>query len=154
MKHFLVSKTFDRWELSEGTITTFCTYTIDGTWQRDFYDPDGENVLYDRTLTPWSSVREFCFSVIRGKHTPLSFKFVFVLPEDMLQNFLSANGLTVSPDEVGGLFLNISFRNRKLLLTTGTALRTFTMDRSVDTAWDVYVQGFLRKCGIAVETAE
>jgi hypothetical protein len=72
----------------------------------------------------------------------------------MLPEFLSSNGLTTDPDEIGGLFLNIQFRNKKLLLTTGTALRTFTLDRSVDTAWDVYVQGFLRKCGVAAETAE
>ena len=154
MKHFLLSKTFDRFNLSEGSVTTFCTFSIDGTWQRDFYDPDAENVLYDKNLAPWSLLREHCFSIIRGKHTPLAFKFVFVLPDEMLPEFLSSNGLSTDPDEIGGLFLNIQFRNKKLLLTTGTALRTFTLDRSVDTAWDIYVQGFLRKCGVAAETAE
>lgn len=154
MKQFLVLNTFDRWNLSEGTITTFCTFTIDGTWQRDFYDPDGVNILYDRTLTPWSKLREYCFSLIRGKNTPLSFKFVFVLPEELIGEFLTANGLNNDPDEIAGLYLNISFRNKKLLLTTGTALRTFSLDRSIDASWDVYVRGFLRRYGIAAETAE
>lgn len=153
MKHFLVTNTFDKWCISEGTITTFCTYSIDGSWQRDFYDPDGQDAQHDLKLTPWSFVREFCFSVIKGKHTPLAFKFVFVLPEDSVQSFLTSNALTISPEEIGGLFLNISFRNKKLLLTTGTALRTFTMDRSVDTAWDTYVREFLKKCQIASEEA-
>ncbi|MDO4803984.1 MAG: DUF5721 family protein [Lachnospiraceae bacterium] len=153
MRHFLVLDTFDKWCLSEGSLTTFCTYTIDGAWQRDFFDPDGTDALQDRKLAPWGHVREFCFSLIKGKHTPLAFKFVFVLPEDEVQSFLASSGLSISPDEIGGLFLNISFRNKKLMLTTGTALRAFTMDRSVDSAWDAYVRDFLKKCGIEAEDA-
>ena len=83
MKQLLIGHNFDRFNISEGTITTFCTFSIDGAWQRDFLDPDHENVLLDREYTPWKNVREFCFSLIKGKRTPIAFKFVFMLPEEV-----------------------------------------------------------------------
>ena len=58
MKQLLIGHNFDRFNISEGTITTFCTFSIDGAWQRDFLDPDHENVLLDREYTPCKNVRE------------------------------------------------------------------------------------------------
>ena len=42
MAHFLLGNTFDEWLLSEAQITTFCTYTIDGTFQKTYDDPAAE----------------------------------------------------------------------------------------------------------------
>jgi hypothetical protein len=39
------------------------------------------------------------------------------------------------------------------MITTGTSLKMFTMDRTVDNAWDSYVQSFLKSRGIAAEKA-
>lgn len=151
MKQLLIGHNFDRFNISEGTITTFCTFSIDGAWQRDFLDPDHENVLLDREYTPWKNVRDFCFTLIKGKRTPIAFKFVFMLPEEDIPHFLTSEGILVEPEEIYGLFLNFTYRDKKLLVTTGTSRRTFTMDRSIDNAWDLYVQSFLRNNGIATE---
>ena len=113
----------------------------------------GENEDTDRAFIPWSRVREHVFTLIRGKRTPLAFKFVFMLPKKAVPRFLEKSGIAMDASEVTGLFLNVSFRSRKLMLTTGTSLRTFTMDRSVDNAWDSYILGFLKSREIAAEKA-
>ena len=153
MKHFLVGNTFDSFDLSEGSVTTFCTFSIDGTYMKDFDDSDGENADTDRVFIPWARVREHVFSLIKGKRTPLSFKFVFMLPKRAVPRFLEKSGIAMDASEVTGLFLNVSFRSRKLMITTGTSLKMFTMDRTVDNAWDSYVQIFLKSRGIAAEKA-
>ncbi len=153
MKHFLVGSTFDSFDLSEGSVTTFCTFSIDGTYLKEFDDSDGESGDADRIFIPWARVREHVFSLIRGRQTPLAFKFVFMLPKQAVPGFLAKSGIGIDVSEVTGLFLNVSFRNRKLMLTTGTSLKTFTMDRTVDNAWDSYIQSFLKSRGIAAEKA-
>ena len=156
MKHFLVGNTFDAFDLSEGSVTTFCTFSIDGTYMKDFDDSDGENEDTDRAFIPcipWARVREHVFSLMRGKRTPLAFKFVFMLPKKAVPRFLEKAGIAMDASEVSGLFLNVNFRSRKLMITTGTSLKMFTMDRTVDNAWDSYVQSFLKSRGIAAEKA-
>ena len=63
----------------------------------------------------------------------------------------SACGLPDDPDDLTGLYLNVSFRDKRLLITTGTARKKFYMDKSLDNAWDSYVQAFLKSFGIAAE---
>ncbi len=152
MAHFLLGNTFDEWLLSEAQITTFCTYTIDGTFQKTYDDPASEEPSQEaRILVPWGRVREFCYSLIRGKRTPISFRFVFVLSQEKSREFLAESGLTDDPDDLTGLYLNVSFRDKRLLITTGTARKNFFMDKTLDNAWDSYVQAFLKSFGIAAE---
>lgn len=153
MAHLLTKPTFDRYLLSEGQVTTFCTFLIEGNWQRSFMDPDETDPAADLAFTPWENVRPYCLSLIKGRRTPLSFKFVFIFPREDLPNFLSENEITMPADNVFGLYLNLSFRDGMLLATTGTSLRTFTLNKSLDNAWDAYILSFLEAQGIAAERA-
>ena len=60
-------------------------------------------------------------------------------------------GLTTNTGDIFGLYINLTFRDGRLLLTTGTSLRTFSMDRSVDEAWDAYVARFFTLQNIELE---
>ena len=157
MAAFLVRETFDEYSLIEAQITTFCTFQIDGRLERDFFD-EGAPAEHEGAAPPasveyvaWKRVRERCFDLIKGKRTPLSFKFVFFYPEKMLAGFLAEAGVTVKPELVSGLCINLRFDGTNLLLTTGTAMRSFTADRSADRVWDEAVREQLRELGIAAE---
>lgn len=151
MSHFLAGKLFDDFLLSEGSITTFCTFSIDGTWQRDFYDPEKKDPAAALAYTPWPRLKDFCLTCIRGKTAPLSFKFVFLLPPEKISSFLSDASFPFEQEDIYGLYVNLSFKDQQLRLTTGTSLRAFTLDRSVDSSWDLYILSFLKKNGIAAE---
>ena len=77
MTQLLLSDTFDNFLFIEGEVVTFNTFTIDGFIQKDFYEdsPEGD-------YASWKQLRELCFSIIKGKRTPLSFRFVFSLSPD------------------------------------------------------------------------
>ena len=66
---------FDSFCFIEGDIVTFNTFHIDGFVQKGFFDTD--TVLPEYSY--WKNVREYCFNIIKGKRTPLSFRFIFSL---------------------------------------------------------------------------
>ena len=77
MGKLLLSEIFDSFLFVEGTITTFNTFTIDGYLKREFFDTEVANTLLEtREFSLWKEVKDFCFSVIKGKKAPLNFKFI------------------------------------------------------------------------------
>ncbi|MCR5294823.1 MAG: DUF5721 family protein [Lachnospiraceae bacterium] len=153
MALLLTRPAFDRWSISEGSVTTFCTFSIEGAWQRSFLDPNGTNPDACRSYAPWGMLREHCLSLIRGKQVPLSFKFVLRYPEEDLPAFLAENDLNMASGDINGLYMNISFRNGVLITTTGSSLKTFSMDKTLDHAWDSFTARFLEMNGIGFERA-
>ncbi|HIR94227.1 MAG TPA: hypothetical protein IAB98_12490 [Candidatus Egerieimonas intestinavium] len=147
MKCLLLKEDFDSFYLTEAAITTFVTYTIDGQLHHDFYDAGGAEELKAREqyFARWGEVRSLCFQMIRGKRTPLHFKLVFQLPREKTQELLEASSLDCSPEDVFGLYLNCQYDGENLVLTTGTSLRFFTLDKSLDHLWDEYITDYLKE---------
>ena len=44
MNQLLIGQTFDDFSLVEASITTFCSFTIDGKLHRDFFDSDSKQL--------------------------------------------------------------------------------------------------------------
>ena len=72
MKHLLLSNTVDHFLFIEGEIVTFNTFTLDGYLQKNFFEPD---TVPPHQYSSWGQIRELCFSIIKGKRTPLRFRF-------------------------------------------------------------------------------
>lgn len=141
MSKLLLQDTFDSFLLKEAEITMAVTHTIDGTLHPDFFDePD-----FSDPLVRWGDIRQHCFSIIKGKRTPLHFTFVFRLGSDNTARLLSQNGLSLLPEQVSGLYLNCRFDGTHLLCTSGTALTFFTMDKALEHVWDELLQKFFRQ---------
>lgn len=156
MTHLLLSDTFDNFSFIEGEIVTFNTFTIDGYVQKAFYESDESdsngNAAYEYAL--WKQLRELCFSMIKGKRTPLSFKFIFSLSPDNITKLIEQKNLDFQTSDVQGLYLNIRFDGSTLQCITGTSLKTFSMDRSLEREWDAMVPRFFDKKGLSFDTEE
>lgn len=144
MSHLLLSETFDHFLLIEGEIVTFNTFQINGYIQKEFFE-EQENLP---EYSSWKQVRDFCYSLIKGKRTPLSFKFVFSLSPENIARLIECGGLDFQPCDVQGLYLNIRYDETGLNCVTGTSLKTFSMDKSLDKSWDMMVQKFFVQKGI------
>ncbi len=153
MKQLLLSEAFDRFLLLEGTITTFNTFHIDGSLQHAYYTAEEQEQLKGRSLSFWSEVRPFCLELIKGKKTPLSFRFTFQLASSNVERLLSQTGIQIPADQIRGLLINIRYDGKTLLCTTGTSLAVFTMDKKLDHAWDDMVRKYFRQQGIPFELA-
>ncbi len=123
----------------EADITTFNRFTIDGFLQKDFFDEQPAEAH-----ARWKDVREHCFRIIRGQRTPLNFKIVLSLAPSHFDAFLKKEQLTgFTAGDIQGLNLNFHYDGTDLHCITGTSLRTFTLDKSLEHAWDQYVRSFL-----------
>ena len=125
--------------LYRADITTFNRFTIDGFLQKDFFDEQPTEAH-----ARWKDVREHCFRIIRGQRTPLNFKIVLSLAPSHFDTFLKKEQLTgFTAGDIQGLYLNFHYDGTDLHCITGTSLRTFTLDKSLEHAWDQYVRSFL-----------
>lgn len=153
MNKLLIRETFDNFEIIESTITTFNTFTINGRYQKDFFDNDMQKAFEDskKYYSDWKDLKSYCFSIIRGKRTPLYFKLIFQLPHKDICTLLQNHNSPINPEIIGGLFLNIQFKNKELYCTTGTSFQTFVPDTSIKQIWDSYIIDFFRHNQIPFE---
>lgn len=148
MSKLLLSHTFDNFLLVEGSITTYNTFRIDGRVHKDFFSEEEieERTLNMREFSLWKEVKPFCLELIKGKKTPLGFKFVFQLSKENTAKLLASSGITsIQPENVSGLLLNVRYDNGSLACITATNLNLFTLDKSLEHAWDDMVKRFLKQ---------
>lgn len=153
MSKLLAGEMFDQFLLSEAVICMGTTFRIDGRVNREFYDNEAYEQLPEEEsrLAKWKSLRPVCFELIKGKQLPLSFRFVMELAEGNVEKLLEQSGVSFTQADVGALALNIRYDTSGLKCVTGTALNIFSLDKSLEQAWDAMVGRFLYKNEIAFE---
>jgi len=155
MTKILTTDIFDFFLVNEITIETYNTFNINGRINNEFYndvDSDDNTKLTDKAnqYSTWSVLRPVCFNLIKGKRTPLGFKFVFYLDDENKAKLISENEISILPEQVV-LGLNIKYANGEMILTSGTAFNIFTLDKELEKAWDSYIPSFLDKNNIEYE---
>lgn len=151
MNRLLLQPDFDAFLLVEGTVTTSNTFHIDGHIKPDYYSKEEQEALglMNRRFSLWQEIRPFCLELIKGKRTPLNFRFTFQLSPGNTEKLLKQTESVFSIQDVNGLILNIRYDSAGLFCTTAASLSLFTMDKSLEHSWDQMVQKFLLRQNIA-----
>ncbi len=153
MNILLRSNAFDSFLLSEGTITTYMAFHLDGHCKADFFSPEDEpyEQITQERYVPFSLVRPACFNLIKGRRTPSSFQFVLQLSSENQRKTLASIGSSIPAEDVTGMYLNLRYQNQQLICTTGISCRVFSLDKSLEQSWDGMVKRFLKARQIAFE---
>lgn len=149
--HLFLKDTFDYFLLTEASVTGAVTTVIDGRLHPDFYSSEELSLLRDSKFADWHSIRPVCFQLIKGNRLPLQFKIVLGMTKKNIEKLLASSGLTLSPDDIGGLFLTFRYEKGALHAVSGTSLKTFVPDRTLDQEWDAMVRRILKHSGIVFE---
>ena len=152
MNKFLIGEVFDRFFLMEASVTTFNTFTIDGRLQQDFFDTDTAAMHKSNSIeySLWRDVKPYCFSVIRGRRTPLNFRIVLQLSPKQTQQILNPSFPDGSVPDCR-FCLNLQYRNDSLLCTTGVSYTSFCLDKRPEHLWDEMIRKFLSGQHIAFQ---
>jgi hypothetical protein len=147
MKKLLIGDTFDTFLLCEASITTFASFQIDGHFHPEYlHDSETETAAAEQCgYVLWKRIRPFFFELTRGRNTPLSFRIVFRLAPHNVEALLAQSGIAMRTEDVDGLFLNLSFDGSTLTCTSGTSLNVFSLDKTLDHAWDSMLEKFFRQ---------
>lgn len=157
MSQLLTTDTFDCFLLEEAMVKGANTVTIDGRINREFYTegvPEAEQPLLPYEFRPWSEIKSLCYELIKGKRTPLAFRFVLHLKPNQVTSLLQKNECSVASDLVKALAITIRFDGTKATVTTGTAFTTFLLSKEPDAIWDKALQNFFLQKGIDYELPE
>jgi hypothetical protein len=147
MNKLLLSESFDYFLLEEGAIVTYNTFRIDGRIQKDFYTKEEQEDFslcpYDFSL--WKDMRPICLQLIKGKRTPLSFKFVLHLLPEHMKKIMSDTAVEGGDQQLKAFTLTIKYDGNTASLMTGTSTNTFVMDKTPEQLWDQAFQKFMKK---------
>lgn len=147
MSHLLLQPTFDHFSFIEGEATTYNTFRAEGFIHKNFYEEAPE-----KEYSSWKDLRDFFFQIIRGKRTPLGFKFILSLPPEDYSAFLEETEVSAfAPADIQGMYFNFKYDGTSLQCTTGISLNVFTMDKTLEKCWDTYVEKFFMEHEIDYE---
>lgn len=110
---------FQHFSFVEASFTTFVTYTLDGQLHKEFFDSEQ---CPDRTYCLWENVQAQCFSMIRGKRTPLNFKIVFQLSASNVEKLLMQSCVPLKAEDIYGLYLNCQFDGKTIAFASPVLL--------------------------------
>jgi hypothetical protein len=151
MAKLLMNTTFDIYILKEMELQTFTGFTITGQFNEVFFTKEELEERGENNVILWSDVKQIAFSMIKGNKTPLSLKIVFQLPLVHCETLVKRSGGRLRLEEVGGLYLNVRFEKGELHIITGTAIKTFTLDKTLEREWDLEVKNIFKEQGILFE---
>ncbi|MCR4807743.1 MAG: DUF5721 family protein [Lachnospiraceae bacterium] len=150
-------KVFDQFLLSEAVIVTGNTFTIDGHLNPAFYTSDDLDIMrqdaaskgriFSEDMIRWEQARPYCYECIKGNRLPLSLKITFCLAPENVEKFLAGADSPITSDQINSLNVNVRYDGSTLTCTTGLSLNIFTMDKSLEKAWDDMFSRFLTAHG-------
>ena len=139
-----VREDFDAFLVKEVNITTYNSFSIDGHVKQGYYTEEEREENHIEEFSSWKTLRPFCFSLIKGKKLPGSFRIVLQLPKAGTEKFAARTGAGIEGSQIQGLYLNIRYDDGKMYCITGTSLNFFTIDKTLDLEWDKAVKQFLQ----------
>ncbi len=144
-----VGTDFDGFLVREVNIVTYNSFTIDGHIRQGYYSEQELEENKIEELSSWHVLKPFCFSLIKGKKLPGSFQVTLQLPPAQVDHFLQRRQLSLTSEQINGIYMNIRYEDQVLYCISGTSLNLFTLDKSLDREWDEAMRLFLREHEIA-----
>ena len=151
MAGILTGNMFDKFYLRDGEIQTFTEFRMGGYLNHSYYDSEEWESFQGRELCLWSEIRPFAFQLIKGHKLPVRFKFVFQLSDENTEWMINKYKVPVRREDIGGLFMNITYDHQKLICTSGISYNTFIMDKTLEQYWDDTVCQYFKQNHIAFE---
>jgi len=140
IKHFmnelLCNEKYDSFYMHEARIKTALDYYISGKINKNFFDNDRMEMYDKQEYILWKDIKNIIYDLMKGERLPISFKIVLMFNNDNIERLIEMNNIPMASDDITALFINIYYENNELLLTTGTSVKIFTLDKSLEHVWD------------------
>ena len=149
MGKLLKGETFDGFLLKEGFLRTNIEYRFQGQLFAEYFDTEEQAKLEEKYVY-WGELRPTVFELIKGKRTPLAFSFTLLLTKNDTTQLLARRQVNVGEDSPS-LFLQIRFEHGTGHMVTGTARNVFTLDKSLEEAWDEEIRQLMKAMELTVE---
>ena len=142
MSELLTGERYDSFYLFEARIKTGIDYYINGKINKDFFDSDDRALMAEEEYIDWKNIKSTVYGLIKGDKLPLSFKLILMFNRENITRLVEMNNLPISENDIGALFFNVLYEKGTLTVTTGTSIKTFSLDKTLDNVWDDTVEKY------------
>ncbi len=142
MSELLTGERYDSFYLFEARIKTGIDYNINGKINKDFFDSDDRDIMAAEEYIDWKNIKPTVYELIKGDKLPLSLKLILMFNRENITRLAEMNNLPISENDIGALFFNVLYEKGKLTVTTGTSVKTFSLDKTLDHVWDDTVEKY------------
>ena len=148
MAVLLRGELFDAWEVTEAKVETFFELSVNGRLKKDFFE---EPETVQRDFTKWGEIKEIFFQAVKGKRLPGMMRIVLAADREWTERILNECG-KAQEEADASLFLNIRYSANGCQVVSGVSHVGFTLDKTLDHAWDAAIQEYFKRNGIVVST--
>lgn len=140
LKELFEKEKYDSFYLYEARVKTKLDYYVNGRLNREYFDTEEQADLPE--YVEWKDIKQIVYSYIKGKRLPIGFKIILMFNRENITRLLEMNNLPVKTEDVSALFMNVVYEHEALSVTTGTSLKIFTMDKTLEHVWDDTVKKY------------
>lgn len=140
LKELFEKEKYDSFYLYEARVKTKLDYYVNGRLNREYFDMEEQADLPE--YVEWKDIKQIVYSYIKGKRLPIGFKIILMFNRENISRLLEMNNLPVKTEDVSALFMNVVYEHETLSVTTGTSLKIFTMDKTLEHVWDDTVKKY------------
>lgn len=145
MNCLLRTEAFDNFLLYEMTLDVLHRYQFDGEINADYLSDAEKSIYADQTYIQWLSLKPQITSILKTSHTPTNMKITMSLNPtatlDIQQRLLGEQATY----PVKGFVINITFDGQNVKATTAVNYSQFTLDKSIEQAFDGMMEKFFKK---------
>lgn len=145
MQKLIRSSAFDHLLIYEMSMDVLHHFEIDGSINEAYLSTDEKETYLNQKYVDWASVKPFISAILKQSHTPTSMKMTFILNDQATNDIQSRYFDEVHLYPVQGFLMNITFDGQSLKVTTGINYKQFTMDKSLEHAFDQMIGQFFKK---------
>ncbi len=127
------NKKFDSFYLYEARVKSRLDYYVNGKQNEASFDMD--NQMESEYIT-WKDIKETIFFLFGENIVPHSFRIILMFSRDNIEKLIELNDLSYKVDDISALFFNLYYDGDKFTITTGSSMRTFSLDKSIEKIWD------------------
>ena len=140
LKELFEKEKYDSFYLYEARVKTKLDYYVNGRLNREYFDTEEQADLPE--YVEWKDIKQIVYSYIKGKRLPIGFKIILMFNRENISRLLEMNNLPVKTEDVSALFMKVVYEHEALSVTTGTSLKIFTMDKTLEHVWDDTVKKY------------
>lgn len=142
MSELLTGERYDSFYLFEARIKADIDYSINGKINKDFFDSDDRDIMAAEEYISWKKIKPVVYGFVKGDKLPLSLKLILMFNRENITRLVEMNNLPISENDIGALFFNVLYEKGSLTVTTGTSVKTFSLDKTLDHVWDSTVEKY------------
>lgn len=137
---------FDDFLFLEGNVMSNCSYTLNGRLNKSIYSTEELSSVSEPFLASWHDIKPIFSSMVNTVFSDthnIKYHLTLCLSPEQTRKLLVNSQSLITFNDIESLHINIRYENGKIICTTGTSLKIFTLDKSLEQYFDRYTINFL-----------